>query len=187
MALRFFVPKFITIEDKLAGLVTFRQLFSLLGAFLLTYFTFSISRLLGIIVGLVSFGIAILFTFVYINGKLFIYVLPSLLESLVGKRYIWRKIERITYKEVEIPQEQTTQPIFPTILSRKKKLPNRVPIDFEYKEVSPTFKERVIISLEEPIVNQIEDINKIVHRHLVNPKNPYRFFPYIKFHKAIKK
>lgn len=186
MAIRFYVPKFITIEDKLAGLLTFRQLFSLLGAFLLTFFVFKINPLLGIIVGLISFGLAILFTFVRINGKLFIFSLPNVLDFLKTKKYTWQKIEKTTYKEIELPKELDQQVPLSSIKPKKRELTGKATIDFEYKEIAPTIKERVIISLEEPIVEQVKEINKIVHRHLTNPKNPYRFFPYVKFLKTYK-
>jgi hypothetical protein len=77
MVSRFFVPKFVTIEDKLAGLLTFRQLFALLGAFLLSFFVFKINQFLGLLTALISFALAFLFTFVYINGKPFLYILPE--------------------------------------------------------------------------------------------------------------
>ncbi len=186
MAIRFYVPKFITIEDRLAGLLTFRQLFALLGAFLLTFFVFKINQFLGLIVGLMSFGLAILFTFVYINGKVFIQSLPDILNSLRVRKYTWQKIEKTAYKEIEMPQEIEQKITFPGFIAKKRKLTGKATIDFEYKEIAPTIKERVIFSLEEPMAKQIEEINKIVHRHLTNPKNPYRLFPYVKFFKIYK-
>ncbi len=185
MAIRFYVPKFITIEDRLAGLLTFRQLFALLGSFFLTYFTFKINKFFGIIVGLISFGSAILFTFVSINGKLFIFVIPGFLDWLINRKYTWQKIRKMTYKEIEVPQEIERQIPLLTIKSKKKEPIRQATIDLEYKEIVPKTKERVIISLDEPIVNQIEGINRVVHRHLKNPKNPYRLFPYVKFLKNL--
>ncbi len=185
MAIRFYVPKFITIEDKLAGLLTFRQLFALLGAFFLSFFVFKINHLWGIIIGLISLVIAILFTFVYINGKLFVFVIPGFLDWLKNKKYTWQKIKKITYKEIEVPQEIEHQIPLLTIKSKKKEPMRQTAIDLEYKEITPKIKERVIISLDEPIANQIDGINKIIHRHLKNPKNPYRLFPYIKFLKNL--
>jgi hypothetical protein len=186
MALRFYVPKFITVEDKLAGLLTFKQLFALLGAFLLAFFTFKTNKILGVIVGIISFGIAILFTFVNVNGKLLMYALPKILENLKSKNYVWKKIEKITYKEIEIPEEKEFKLPLLDVLRKKLKRSNMAAINFEYKEIAPTIKEKVLISLEKPIANQVEEINEITHRHLQNPKNPYRLFPYVRFQKKLK-
>lgn len=183
MAIKFFVPKFISIEDKLAGILTFKQLFALLGAFLISFFVFKVNKIFGIIIGIILFGLAILFTFVKINGKLFIYSLPKILDNFRSKKYVWKKIEKTSYKEIEIPEEKEFKISLPNIFSKRKKSVNTAAIDFEYKEIDPKIKEKVIISLEEPIAKQIEEINKTEHHHLQNPKNPYRLFPYIKLKK----
>ncbi len=188
MALRFRVPKFITIEDRLAGLLTFKQLFALLGAFLLSFFVFKISPFLGFVVSIISFGLAFLFTFVYINGKPFFLILPSVLEFFLrGRRFVWQRIERITYKTVEIPETEEVEITPPHIKTRERKISgDQLELEIKYPEVAPNFRERIIISLKEPIINQSEEITKIAHRHLLNPKNPYRLFPYIKFYRALK-
>lgn len=186
MAVKFYVPKFINIEDKLAGILTFRQLFGLLGAFLLSYFVFKINQIFGFIVALISFGLAILFTFFNINGKPFFRAFPDILKSFMSRKYSWQKIERTVYKEIETPQEIEQKFVFPSFIPKKRKLTGKAAIDFEYKEVAPTIKEKIIFSLEEPIATQIEEINKIIHRHINNPRNPYRLFPYVKFFKIYK-
>jgi len=185
MATRFFVPKFITIEDRLAGLLTFRQLFALLGAFLLSFFVFRINQLLGLITALISFGIAVLLTFVYINGKPFLYIFPRVMNFFFGSRkYSWQKIQKITYKEVPLPPEITGEVTLPTIKPKKKIIEEKAEIILEYPETS--IKEKINISLEEPIALQVQDINRVIHRHLINPNNPYRLFPYIKLYKTLK-
>lgn len=189
MAAKFFVPKFITIEDKLAGILTFKQLFSLLGAFMLTFFVFKMNQLIGVIVGIVSFGIAIIFTFVRINGKLFVFIVPDLLDFLFkSKKFAWQRIERIVYKEVELPEaEEEVELKMPRVIKRERMAkPEKVVLEINYPEVAPDVKEKVEVSLTEPIATQAENISKIVHHHLVNPKNPYRLFPYIKFYKTLK-
>jgi len=199
MPQQFFVPKFITIEDKLAGILTFKQLFALLGAFLLSYLVFRINTFLGIIVGLTSFALAILLTFVYINGKPFLYNLPGVIDFFFkNRKFTWKRIEKVTYKEIELPKELETEADFPKIPQRKiigdrtevvlespeTITEEKLTISLEYPEVNA--KEKLTISLEEPIALQTEEINRIVHRHLLNPKNPYRFFPYVKFYKTLK-
>ena len=185
MAYRFYVPKFITLEDKLAGLLTFRQLFALLGAFLLSFFIFRINQFLGFITMIISFGLAFLLTFVYLNGKPFIYILPQVFSFFLGsKRFAWQRIEKITYKEVTLPSEVAGEVPFPEIKKRKKFIGDKAEVILEYPETN--IKERLFISLKEPIALQTEEINRYVHRHLINPKNPYRLFPYIKFYRTIK-
>ena len=187
MPTRVSVPKFITIEDKLAGLLTFRQLFALLGAFILTFFIFKINQLLGIIVGIIFFGLAILFTFVYINGKPFVQILPNIMEFLFqGRKFVWKKLEKTVYKKVEIKEVEEIEPSPPLIKERDKQS-DILPLEISYPEIAPEIKDKVIISLNQPIANQIDEITKIIHRHLVNPKNPYRLFPYVKFYRTFKK
>jgi hypothetical protein len=185
MALRFFVPKFVTIEDKLAGLLTFKQLFALLGAFLLSFFTFKINPLLGFIVGLISFPLAVALTFVYVNGKPLMYIFPRFLDFFIGnRRFVWRRIEKKAYKEITVPEEiRLTEVSFPKVPKRTIEA-EQTEIILEYPGL--TTKEKVTISLNEPIVQQSEKITKIEHRHIVNPKNPYRLFPYLKFQRITK-
>lgn len=184
MAQKFFVPKFITIEDRLMGFVTFKQLFALLAAFLFSYFIFRINIILGIILGGIAFGLAFVLTFVYINGKPVMYNFNYILEFfLKGRRYIWKRIEKISYKEVEVPKELEISPEKSEILQKFPK--EGLVFEIKYKDV-PEIKEKIIISQEKPILEQIEEMNKISHQHMINPKNPYRMFPYIKFYKTIK-
>ncbi|GIW67194.1 MAG: hypothetical protein KatS3mg096_062 [Candidatus Parcubacteria bacterium] len=185
MATRFYVPKFITIEDKLAGLLTFRQLFALLGAFLLSFLVFRINQFLGFITMIISFGTAFLLTFVHLNGKPFVYILPQVFGFVFGsKRFVWQKIEKVTYKEVALSPEITDRVPYPKIKERKKNIGDKAEIILEYPETN--IKEKLSVSLKEPIALQAEEINRYVHRHLSNPKNPYRFFPYVKFYRTIK-
>jgi hypothetical protein len=184
MVNRFFVPKFVTIEDKLAGLLTFRQLFALLGAFLLSFFVFRVNQFLGILTALISFILAFIFTFIYINGKPFFYILPSFLDFIFkSKKFSWQRIEKITYKEVALPKELEDEVGFPKIPQRKV-IADKAEVILEYPETN--IKEKLTISLEEPMALQAEEINHLVHRHLLNPHNPYRFFPYIKFYRNLK-
>jgi len=183
MVNKFYVPKFITIEDKLAGLFTFKQLFALLGAFLLSFFVFKANQFFGILTGLISFSLAILFTFVYINGKPFVQILPQVIDFIFkSKKFKWQRIEKITYKEVTLPKEILREVTLPKISERK--LMDHTEVVLEYPETN--IKEKLTISLKEPIATQAEEINRFVHRHLVNPQNPYRLFPYVKFYRTLK-
>jgi hypothetical protein len=67
---------------------------------------------------------------------------------------------------------------FPKIPQRKI-IADRAEIILEYPETN--IKEKLTISLKEPIALQAEEINRLVHRHLLNPQNPYRFFLILNF------
>jgi hypothetical protein len=200
MATKFFVPKFITIEDRLAGLLTFRQLFALLGAFLLSFFVFRINHLLGFLTGLISFASASLLTFVYINGKPLMNILPRVLDFFFrSRKFAWQRIEKITYKEVVLPKELDTEArdeVWPRArnkivseaglpkIPQRKIITDQTEVILEYPETNT--KEKLTISLKEPMALQAEEINRFVHRHLLNPQNPYRLFPYVKFYRTLR-
>jgi len=184
MTTKLFVPKFVTIEDKLAGILTFRQLFALLGAFLLSFFVFKMNQFLGFLTALISFALAFIFTFVYINGKPVLNSLPKIIDFFFkSRRFAWQRIEKTTYKEITVPKELTNEINLPKIPQRKI-TNDRAEITLEYPETN--IKEKLTISLKEPIASQTEKINDLVHHHLLNPKNPYRFFPYVKFFRTLK-
>lgn len=185
MALKFFVPKFIKIEDRIAGL-TFMQLFALVIAFLLSFFIFKINQFLGLISVLISFGSAFVLTFVYVNGKPFLYVLPKFFDSIFrNNRFTWIPVKKISYKEIALPPEITEEAEVPTIKPKQQPpAETKTEIILEYPESK--IKEKLTISLEEPIAPQVEKINHLIHKHLINPRNPYRFFPYVKLFKTLK-
>lgn len=184
---KFPVPKFINIEDKLAGLVNFKQLFALLGAFLLTFFVFKANQLIGLIIGLISFGLAIVFTFVYVNGKPFLAIFPNFLDFLRNRKFVWQKITQIKFEKVVVPEDVQLEVEVPEVKARERKIfAEEAKFELRYPDVAPDFKEEVVISLSQPISTQTEKINRFVHRHMINPKNPYLLFPYIKFYRTLK-
>jgi len=184
MVTRFYVPKFITIEDKLAGILTFKQLFALLGAFLLSFFVFKTNRIAGVITALISFSLAIVLTFIRVNGKPFLYVLPRFIDFIIGnKKFIWQRIQKVTYKEIPILTEVKEEIELTTIKPKKRTPVEKAEIILEYPNTS--IKERITLSLEQPVAVQTETINEVVHKHSTNPRNPYRLFPYIKLYKKL--
>lgn len=192
MPARFQVPKFITIEDKIAGLLTFKQLFSLLGAFILTWLVFKIDSFTGVIVGIISFGVAISFTFLKINGKALMYVFPSIVDYFFrDRKFVWQRMEKFAYKDIKVPEfkaeELESETTIPIVKKREKRIvrekPKEEKVVFEIQHPEVEIKEEVAISLDKPIAEQI---NQKEHSHLTNPKNPYRVFPYIKFYRALK-
>jgi hypothetical protein len=185
MPQKFFVPKYITIEDRLEGLITIRQLFALLIAFFISYFSFKIHTYIGIPAAILSFGIAVLGTFWQVNGKPFLNVLPSAIKSLMNQeKYIWKRIERTAYKEIEVPEAEEKEYYPEFIEPRRKKLtelPKTLEVEVSAPEIVSSFKEKVKVELDKPLALQKEEFKKLGHSHEINPHNPYRLFPYIKF------
>ena len=185
MPRKFFVPTLITIEDRLEGLITIRQLFALLIAFFMSYFSFKIHSFIGIPTVILSFGIAILGTFWKVNGKPFLNILPSAIKCLMNQeKYIWKRIERTTYKEIEAPEVKEKEYYPEFIEPRRKKfveVSKTLELEVSAPEIVSSFKEKIKIELDKPLALQKEEFKKLGHSHEVNPHNPYRLFPYIKF------
>jgi hypothetical protein len=95
--MRFQVPQFLEIEDKLFGPLTFKQFIYIAGPigisvvlfmFLPNFIAFVFSA------PIVAFGIAL--AFYRINDKPFIFVVESFIKfHLSGKLYLWQKEEKV--------------------------------------------------------------------------------------------
>ena len=185
MPRKFFVPQNITMEDRLEGLITIRQLFALLIAFFISYFSFKIHTFIGIPVAILSFGIAVLGTFWQVNGKPFLNVLPSAIKHLINQeKYVWKRIERTAYKEIELPEIEEKK-YYPEFIEPRKRglaeIPKTIELEVSAPEIVSSFKEKIKVELDKPLALQKEEFKKLGHSHEVNPHNPYRLFPYIKF------
>jgi hypothetical protein len=156
--MRFNVPQFITIEDKLLGIITFRQLFLVFGAFILTYIASKfLPGILTVLVGIILFGLAFAFGWVKVNNKYLLNFLPNLLLFLFSSRkYIWKEVIEITTKRVNAPT-----------LEKYIKLLEEKPIEEEKVEV------------DKPLSRYIQ----YAHKHGYNPEDPYINFPLPKFPK----
>ena len=79
---QFVVPQFIDVEDKIFGPITTRQFIILLVAGILIFLSFRFGDLSLFIFTLVAVGsLALLFSFVKINGQQFHYFLLNLLQT----------------------------------------------------------------------------------------------------------
>jgi hypothetical protein len=183
--MRVSIPQYITMEDKLMGLVTFKQLFALLGAFFITYISFKINGILGFFMLIFSFGSAILFTFVYLNGKPFYKIFPSLIKLFVeNKTFRWQMQKRIEYEEVLIPEAKPIVPEIEAIPERKIPITKpSIPVKVEYKSTQPPISSKIEIKLNQPIKTQFKEPEPVTHKHQPNPENPYAIFPYVKLYR----
>ncbi len=117
--MRFEVPQFIEIEDKIFGPLTWRQFLYLgggLGAaiviFLLLPFVFFL--FLGLPIALLAGALS----FYPVNNRPFSYFLEAVLNYITGQRlYLWRKKEEATYKVAS--DEMPHEPIQPVIRTKK--------------------------------------------------------------------
>ncbi|KKS19212.1 MAG: hypothetical protein UU76_C0003G0015 [Parcubacteria group bacterium GW2011_GWC1_41_7] len=186
--MRFNVPQYITIEDKLLGLITFKQLFLLLGAFIASYTTFKIvGGPIAWIVTLVSFLIAGSLGFMRVNGKSLLSALPRVLSYFLGgKQYFWQASAPTSTKTIEVsvihkyflPQEHETESFgieknaVPEISEEPLPEMPKIPIP---KTIPQRQKEEGVTEFKktQPLVRYIQ----YAHKHGQNPVNPYRYFP----------
>lgn len=95
--MRFRVPQFIDIEDKIFGPFTFKQFIYLAGGAGLSYIFFKTLPLyIAVILILPTASLALALTFIKVNSKPFIDVLQSFFIYLFqSKLYIWtKKVEK---------------------------------------------------------------------------------------------
>ncbi len=119
--MRFQVPQFIEIEDKIIGPLTLKQGMYIGGALFATYLLY---RFLGFYVGfLLAIPIVILslaLAFYKINNKPFIFVLEAAFKFYVGdKLYIWKKENKEVVGKTQGAQERSS-PIYVPKLSDSK-------------------------------------------------------------------
>jgi len=118
--MRYQVPQFIEIEDKIFGPLTFKQFVYLIGA---AGFTFLIFRTLSFFFAflvsapIVALGLAL--AFYKVNNKPFIFTLEAAVKyTLGGKLYIWKKEER-KKKEIRTNKDISNKVSVPKLSSSK--------------------------------------------------------------------
>lgn len=120
--MRFEVPQFIEIEDKIFGPFTWKQFVYLMGgigtaAVLFITMPFIIFVLLGVPIG----GLAILLAFYPVNNQPFSVYLESMLRFMSGtKLYLWRKNQAITYKN----ESKDADPILEAAITQNVHIPS---------------------------------------------------------------
>ena len=118
--MRFQVPQFIDVEDKIFGPLTLKQFLYLAGGgaaiFLvkqiLPFFLFVIAAALIV-------GAAAALAFVKINNRPFVIFLSHALNYYVSRRlYIWRKEEKKPVKREIMPAEMAIQSVTPKLTEK---------------------------------------------------------------------
>jgi hypothetical protein len=120
--MRYQVPQFIEVEDKIFGPLTFKQFVYLLGAGGFTFFVF---RLLPsffaflVAAPIIILGLAL--AFYKVNSKPFILVLEAAFRYAIGaKLYIWKKdVEKVKPKKSELIEKKGSVVKVPKLSSSK--------------------------------------------------------------------
>lgn len=109
--MRFQVPQFIDIEDKIFGPFTFRQFVFLIGGAGMIFVLYKLLPLwIGIFFILPIAGLTICLVFVKINSKPFIYYLEAAFNYYISsKLYIWKQrlVKKEEKQEEEVPAPTT--------------------------------------------------------------------------------
>lgn len=107
--MRYQVPQFIDVEDKLFGPLTFTQFAYVIGGVGAAFLIFQLwGFLLAVLIGgpILAFGLAL--AFVKINNRPFIHVVQSASNYFLNSRlYLWRKEDKKkkARAQTDLPQE----------------------------------------------------------------------------------
>ncbi len=124
--MKYQVPQFIEVEDKIFGPLTFRQFIYLIGGAglsLIIYLSVSpISFYLAILLIIPVAAFAVALAFYKVNNKPFIFVVESAITYYFGpKLYIWRKKEETVTKSIPVNFTNSPNSIIPNISNSKLK------------------------------------------------------------------
>lgn len=121
--MRFQVPQFIEIEDKIFGPLTIKQFIYIVGGFGLSFILFrSLPLFISIILIVAVLGFSFALAFYQVNNKPLIYVIQSAVGYFFSsKLYLWRKKDKSPEKAASSPLTSTSQaPIYVPKLSQSK-------------------------------------------------------------------
>jgi len=121
--MRFQVPQFIEVEDKIFGPLTIKQFIYIAGGAGLCFILFRFLPLIIVIpLGVVVLGFSLGLAFYKINNKPLIYILQSAFGYLLsGKLYLWKKKDRTTNQTTTTTIRNTDlPPIYVPKLSQSK-------------------------------------------------------------------
>lgn len=103
--MRFEVPQFIDIEDKIFGPLTWKQFLYLGGGIGMGVALFLMNKIVFVLIGLPLVGIALALAFFPVNGRPFSFFLEAFFGFMGStKLYLWRRKENIIYKNGFTPQ-----------------------------------------------------------------------------------
>ena len=115
--MRYEVPQFIEIEDKILGPFTFKQAVYLAGSFglafivfqLLGYLPIKLPGILKVVLAVPFIGIGAAFAFVKVNKRPFVfYVEAALKYAFSSKKYVWKKSDKKISRRASIHKNEQT-------------------------------------------------------------------------------
>ncbi len=109
--MRYQVPQFIEIEDKIFGPLTLKQFIYLAGGAAVSYIVYALTSaflpffiIIILVTPILAFAVAL--AFYKINNKPFINVVEAALKYYIGgKLYIWKKDARPAVRHEEVPHQ----------------------------------------------------------------------------------
>lgn len=115
--MRFEVPQFIEIEDKIFGPFTWKQFVYLIGGVGIGVVLFVVAPLIiFVLLGLPVAGLAVLLAFYPVNNRPFAEFLESFVTFYSGNNlYHWRKKQQAVYKDETIPEPVATPYVPPPV------------------------------------------------------------------------
>lgn len=110
--MRFEVPQFIDVEDKIFGPLTFKQFVYLAGGAGLGYVAFRLLPLpLNYLGGLAFVGLGLLLAFYKINNQTFIDIAQAYITyQIKGKLYIWKRAPKTATAAPKAPAPEIPKP-----------------------------------------------------------------------------
>lgn len=117
--MRFQVPQFIDVEDRIFGPFTFKQFIYLAGGAMVGVAATSFLGLfLGLLVSSPIIVLALALAFYKVNNRPFINTLESAFKYLLGnKLYVWKKFEDDVVKEAE--EKSNSSLVLPSLSGSK--------------------------------------------------------------------
>ncbi len=120
--MKFQVPQFIEVEDKIFGPFTFKQFLYLVGGAGMIAIVFSIfPKIIAFFISVPIAALSIALTFYKINNRPFIYVLEAFFKYIVtNKLFIWKMSARGS-KKAENTETQPREVSIPKVSQNKLK------------------------------------------------------------------
>lgn len=120
--MRFQVPQFIDVEDKIFGPLTLKQFIYLAGGAGLSFviYRFIPIKIVAIFLILPVVALSLALAFYKMNGKPFISIIESAFKFTLGSRiYVWRKEEKKIEPKKDLPKTQASQTNVPKLTESK--------------------------------------------------------------------
>lgn len=107
--MRFQVPQFIEVEDKIFGPLTFKQFIYIVGGIGICVMVFIfLPKFLAVVISLPVILFASALAFYKVNGKPFVSMVEAFVKYLLtNKLYIWKKMDR----EIKDGEQVTNKPL----------------------------------------------------------------------------